>query len=459
MPYVHDLGGNALMCVANNDHQTYQAKDTGTKMLRHPEGHLVEVDVLTQRETTELAPITDQATALATVKRASALGLFPDKATPEQAALLAEVALAYRLDPLMGEIMPYQGAPYITIKGRRRLDNAAGHAVSVSFRPPMADEEAYFRKVGAIDDYDLIQICVGVDTKTGARVEGFGRVLAKERETAGRSAAAVANLPTLNRAIEMAQKRAERRMREEMFGPVAKPEGLGIQVLHEGDESMIVEGEARVVDNGPDETDARILGQGDLGSCAAHDAAWIVEENNYGHIHAYHIVPGEKACRFGHGEGTRFQAAYKGRFGEYKKAEADAWLKDNFHGKTWSKMEPVEMLDARTLMESLAAAHQEAADPSPVAEPIQPPSDDDTGLETAQDATAAISEEQLQQLMNLAKEVNYFDLISRINEVTGNANPVEIPADAFDGIMAWVNNQIDQKIAEKEAGSGDRITT
>lgn len=75
-----------------------------------------------------------QNTALATIAaddqqeaQASALAKrlkgpqFPDNATPEQALEVARVAVAYGLDPFLGELMPYKGRPYITFDGRVRI--------------------------------------------------------------------------------------------------------------------------------------------------------------------------------------------------------------------------------------------------------------------------------------------------------------------------------------------------
>ncbi len=47
--------------------------------------------------------------------------LFSSDLTPVQAAQLARVAIAYSLDPFMGELTIYKGKPYVTIDGRTRL--------------------------------------------------------------------------------------------------------------------------------------------------------------------------------------------------------------------------------------------------------------------------------------------------------------------------------------------------
>ena len=46
---------------------------------------------------------------------------FPKDLTNEQALEVARVALAYGLDPFLGELIPYQGRPYLTFDGRIRI--------------------------------------------------------------------------------------------------------------------------------------------------------------------------------------------------------------------------------------------------------------------------------------------------------------------------------------------------
>jgi len=46
---------------------------------------------------------------------------FSKDCNKEQALEVARIALAYELDPFLGELIPYQGRPYITIDGRIRL--------------------------------------------------------------------------------------------------------------------------------------------------------------------------------------------------------------------------------------------------------------------------------------------------------------------------------------------------
>ena len=87
------------------------------------------------------------------------------------------------------------------------------------------------------------------------------------------------------------------------------------------------------------------LGQGDLGNCPEHDIEWNVRETRFG-IQASH--------RFGK-DWCRMAAVYKHMFGDAWEAlggdreddtAVNQWLKDNFGGRTWSKLEPKEFLEA-----------------------------------------------------------------------------------------------------------------
>ena len=307
-----------------------------------------------------------QETMLAHINESQSLGLFPDKATtPDQLALLAKVALAYQLDPWMGEIIPYQGKPYVTIAGRRRKDADAGHHTSFSFRSLTDEEERCYKKLGALAEGDVAGYCIATDVDTGATVEGFGRVLASE--DAGISGNARNFVPVVMRKIEMAQKRQERRAREILYGPVARPAGLdNIEVFEEGD---IVEGTARVIEDQPRpgspaaKADTAALDQGELGKCPEHDIEWTVGESQWGVAFASHWDAETNGyCRFARVLGARFGDAYKARYGEYKKTEADAWLKEHYDGRTWSKMEPKQQLAAvNLLVDGVIAAQQEAS--------------------------------------------------------------------------------------------------
>lgn len=348
MPWVQEINGHALRCVDNADHETYASKNRGkTKMLAGPEGQKVEVDVLTQKPTTELMVYESEAAALETINQANSVGLFPQKATAEQAIMLAQVAMAYGLDPIMGELIPYQGRPYITIAGRRRLDAAAGHHVSVSYRPPSEDEERYLLKHQAIEEMDVIYYCILTDIDTGATVEGFGRVKAGE---GGNNA----NLPQAQRKPEMAQKRAERRAREQMFGPAHKPQSIqGITVMEEGDESNIVESTGRVVAPADQPSQPQVLPEDMM--CPFHNMEWFKKGKMRD---VSHPVEGETGPR-----GGKVWCKMEDVFAELNKRMGAAGRNHNWdeakrqeYTQIWRTMTPVERLAACIQLESVDPA-------------------------------------------------------------------------------------------------------
>ena len=339
MPWVAAFNDHALRCMVDQNHKTYQAKHGKLRNLYGAKGEEVEVNIMTGKETASPATM-DASTALEKVQRASALGLFPPKETSlPQLQLLAQVALAYQLDPLMGEIMPYQGRPYITIAGRRRLDAVAGHHPSIAFRLLNAEETDYYTRLGTLNPGDVAGFCV-LTTEHGATVEGFGRVLAKQRDTNQRGAEF---LPTIHYAIEMAQKRQERRAREMAYGPVPRPAGLGsLLVLEEGDETNIVEGTGRLLSSDSTATEpvTHMPTEPDYGFCPVH----TTERWRSGEYGPYHR-DGDKWCRFGQIMGAVFKAAILERHGTYDQKQWNEWLKE-LYGNTWSKLTPDQMIAA-----------------------------------------------------------------------------------------------------------------
>ena len=112
-------------------------------------------------------------TMLARVDEAHKAGLFPQNCTDQQLAMVSKVATAYNLDPVMGELIIYQGKPYIarSLAGRKFrvtgypttvfLDSDGGHVVNVPGYVP-ADRflvllkyigEGYFKRGVPFDEF------------------------------------------------------------------------------------------------------------------------------------------------------------------------------------------------------------------------------------------------------------------------------------------------------------------
>ena len=347
MPWTHELKDHILQCVNDHDHETYKSKRLGEyKMLYDPATKSrVEVDVLTQQPDTAIVIVKDESTALAVATRMNGLGKFPGaKQTEGELLLLAHVAFHYQMDLVMGEIMPYQGKPFITIKGRRRYDKREGNKGGITFRMPRPDELAYWKSVHAMADGDVVQIAI-LTEPDGTITEGFGRVLMSEQPT---TSAGQVNLPIAIRKIEMAQKRAESRVREMVFGSIGKPSALDplVQVGIEGQEGEVIEGTYTEI---PQE-DAFALP--DLGECPEHGVQWIVKEDKYkrGAARGIHYITEGVPCVASKIYSAIFMSAWSAKFGEPNKKETDTWLKDKFEGATWSKMDDVQHIKAVQLL-------------------------------------------------------------------------------------------------------------
>lgn len=69
---------------------------------------------------------------------------WPKDVNKEQAIELARLALAYGLDPFLGELIPYQGRPYLTFDGRIRLADEHPAYDGYEHGPVLGDERAAF---------------------------------------------------------------------------------------------------------------------------------------------------------------------------------------------------------------------------------------------------------------------------------------------------------------------------
>jgi len=335
----------ALRCVVDPDHETYMEKNNGrTKFLHDPVRGKVEVDVLTQQEIGgEITPIKDEATALVQVKKAVSLGLWKDKSTPAQELLLAHVAYHYQMDVIMGEIMPYQGKPFITIKGRRRYDRREGHRGGITFRNATEDEWRGWLEMKSVGDKDVIQVAI-LTEPDGVVSEGIGRVMWSEDVNV--TGAARTFLPIIIRKVEMAQKRAESRVREMVFGAIGKPAELRPEAfaLQEHDESLIVHGTARVL---PESEELELP---DLGECPEHGVQFEAQWDKYKkpantRPRGFHFITEGVPCVLGTVYQPIFMGHWAAKFGEPVKKDVDTWLKENFKG-TWSMMDSVQQLQA-----------------------------------------------------------------------------------------------------------------
>lgn len=74
---------------------------------------------------------------------------FKDDLNQEQARQLAQIAIAYDLDPFMGHLIPYEGQPYVTLDGYLRIADRQDAYDGFDHRPATEDER---RGLQAHDD-------------------------------------------------------------------------------------------------------------------------------------------------------------------------------------------------------------------------------------------------------------------------------------------------------------------
>ena len=140
------------------------------------------------------------------------MAMFPQQLTPAEVRLLAQVAITYGFDPLMGEVSIYQGRPWVSIDGRYRKAQETGQLDGVETRPANKQERIDWEIPGG-DFFFRSEVYV----KGASRpFVGWGRVF--ERETIIRdNKPGDAFKPTVTNPQRMAEKRAEAQALKKAF--------------------------------------------------------------------------------------------------------------------------------------------------------------------------------------------------------------------------------------------------
>lgn len=162
--------------------------------------------------------------------------MFPKDCTPAQALTVARIAVEFGLNPFLGELIPYQGRPYITYDGRIRL--ADQHPAYDGFEVVPATA-AECRALGADDDQAVWKATV-YRTDRRVPVTAYGRAGGKGERN-----------PVANQWIgEVAYKRAVHRALRAAF-PVPIPgleEALSpaqLRAIHAADADLGIERDER----------------------------------------------------------------------------------------------------------------------------------------------------------------------------------------------------------------------
>jgi len=184
----HGYEGYILRCATDINHNTINRHD----MKR--EKHIAQIKEVTGMDTTALMKMDEKAM----IERIS-MAKFPQDLTVPEKKMLAQVAISYGFDPLMGEVMVYQGRPFVSIDGRYRMAQETNKLDGVESRPATKEEKETWQIPEG--DY-FFRAEVRVKGASNPFV-GWGRVR-KQETTGGKGFKPVETNPQ-----RMAEKRAE----------------------------------------------------------------------------------------------------------------------------------------------------------------------------------------------------------------------------------------------------------
>lgn len=150
---------------------------------------------------------------------------FPRDLTPQEKALVIQVAVSYGLDPLMGELTVYQGRPFVTIDGRYRKAHESGDLDGVESRPATKQE----REAWEIPEGDYFFRAEVRKKGCGYPFVGWGHVKAHElTDMSKRNPGSLASPVVAENPQRMAEKRAEAQaLRKAFYLPLPSAEASG----------------------------------------------------------------------------------------------------------------------------------------------------------------------------------------------------------------------------------------
>lgn len=178
----------------------------------------------------------------------TAVAKWPQEMDARAIKLLAKVAITYGLDPLMSEVVLYQGRPFIGIDGRYRKAQETGRLMGVETRPA-TEEERKAWKIPEADYFFRSTVKAKPDKASDFVAEfiGWGRVRAAEMDTPASGKGGFRPLEVNPQ--RMAEKRAEAQaLRKAFHIPLPSAEEIGSGEHIDEDTGEIIEGEATVIE-------------------------------------------------------------------------------------------------------------------------------------------------------------------------------------------------------------------
>ncbi len=209
MAWSSEKNGHVLKCGTDASHEgiTRHDKQREAKIARIKEGSYLDSKSL-------MAMPEDR--MLARVEMAK----FPQDLTLSEKRLLAQVAITYGFDPLMGEVSIYQGRPYVSIDGRYRKAQETKQLDGVNTRPATREERTDWQ----IPEGDYFFHAEVYVKGASHSFVGWGRVFGAET-VGGKGFKPVEKNPQ-----RMAEKRAEAQaLRKAFHIPLPSREDIGTE--------------------------------------------------------------------------------------------------------------------------------------------------------------------------------------------------------------------------------------
>ena len=247
------INGYILRCGADISHNTITRHD------KEYEEKIRQIKEARGMDTKALMKM-DKTTMLARVGQAK----FPKDLTPAEHQMMADVCISYGLDPVMQELMIYQGNPYPTINARYRKAQETNKFDGINTRPATAEE----RKARNCKEGDYLY-CAEVWVKGCSHpFVGWGKVRAAE--TKGSE-----YLPIVKDPDRQAEKRAE---------AMALRKGFSMPVpFLSWEEFEELQAEKATVDKSTGtivEGEFKVTTQNDLGTCPIHNIPLVPGKGN-----------------------------------------------------------------------------------------------------------------------------------------------------------------------------------
>jgi len=341
-----------LVCGRDRSHKGYRRGKTLVESFKAGVAMPIELANMIEKK---LGGTRMESTALTSMKPEQMLARidqarFPQDLTLADKKTLAKVAIDYGLDPLMGELMIYQGRPYVTIDGRRRKAQETDLFDGIQTRPATKEE----RTAWGIPDGDHFFHADVFKKECSHSFEGWGRVTKEQIERAEKGARSHGKdpwyLPLVQDPQGMAEKRAEAKGLRKAFSiPLPSAEDIG-------SENGAIEGQYRVVDvkTGEIREEAEPFPQVEgtpsedatlpwLKVCPEHNVQWQRDKfQNLSHKQGDYYCKAKGVFR------QYFDQQCESRgWGKEDSLHINNWLKDPKHfGTTWSQLSEEAMLEA-----------------------------------------------------------------------------------------------------------------